>query len=107
MYPSFQGNYETASPIPPLRKHLPVDHPNPFSSLSKIPPVAAAPRKSPTTNMTAEGDSAKAGVEERISAVQPSEEHLIILRLKNLLGTHSDQTVLQVSPMLIWYSHVI
>jgi hypothetical protein len=103
MHSSFQENYKTASPIPPLRKHLPVDHPNPCFSLSKLPLVAPAPRKSPTTNMTAEGGSAKARVKEGISVVQPNEEDLIILRLKDLLGTHSDQTVLQVSPMLIWY----
>jgi hypothetical protein len=106
MYPSFQENYKTAFPIPPLQEHLPVNHSNLCSSLSKLSLVAPAPRKSPTTNMTAEGDSAKAGVE-GISVVQPSEEHLTILRLKNLFSTHSDQTALQVSPMLILYSYVI
>jgi hypothetical protein len=100
VYRSPQENYKTASPIPLLPKSLSVDHPNPRSSLSKLPLVAPYPRKSSTSNKTAEGGSvasAKAGVKEVVPVVQPSEEHLIILRLKNILAIRPDQTVLQVS----------
>ena len=82
----------------PLPKTL-VDHPNPTYTSSK---------PSATTNV-AERDSAEAeaGVNGGVAVAQPSQENPVILRLKKILSMKSDQTVIEVSPMLTWYSHLI
>jgi hypothetical protein len=69
-----------------------VDHPNPTYTMFSLS----------TTNIP-ERDSteAEAGVNGGVLVAQPSEENPVILRLKKILSIKSDQTVIEVSPMLI------
>jgi leucyl aminopeptidase len=93
----------------PLPKTL-VDHPNPTYTSSKLSLSSRQVRRKPsaTTNV-AERDSAEAeaGVNGGVAVAQPSQENPVILRLKKILSMKSDQTVIEVSPMLTWYSHLI
>jgi len=83
------------------------DHPNPtYATFSR---VACPHKKSSVATNIIERDSAEAeaGVNDGVHVAQTNEENPVILCLKKILSIKSDQTVIEVSSMCIWYSHAI
>jgi hypothetical protein len=86
-----------------------VDHPNPTYTSSKLSLSSLQVHRKPSaTTSIAERDSAEAeaGVNSGVAVAQPSQENPVILCLKRILSMKSDQIVIEVSPMLTWYSHL-
>jgi hypothetical protein len=87
-----------------------VDRSNPTHTTLSLSSRRVAPRRksSATTNIVERvSANAEARVNDGVPVAHPSEENPVILRLKKILSIKSDQTVIEVSSMRIWYSHVI